>query len=139
MSRRGGKRPGAGRPQGRKNKATAEQKLTLEELARSHTETALNVLIEVAQHGQSDAARVSAANAILDRGYGKPRQLEQEAASQTKAVYDPEKAAKEHAEFEKLIDEMIADSKAKSEQRALASSCPAGSSNTSQWPGWVQG
>jgi hypothetical protein len=54
------------------------------------------------------------------------------------AGYDPEKAAKEHAEFEKLIDEMIADSKSKSEQRALASSCPTESSNTSQWPGWVQ-
>ena len=29
-------------------------------------------LVDVAKNGQSDAARVSAANALLDRGYGKP-------------------------------------------------------------------
>jgi hypothetical protein len=75
MAQRGGKRPGSGRPQGRRNKATLANKLTLEELARSYTDVALNVLVDVAQNGQSDASRVSAANAILDRGYGKPRQL----------------------------------------------------------------
>lgn len=44
-------------------------------LARSHTEQALNVLVGVM--GQTDAppaARVSAANSILDRGWGKPAQ-----------------------------------------------------------------
>ena len=70
----GGKRPGAGRKPGSKDKATIAQKATLEELARSHTETALNVLVQVAQASESDPARVSAANAILDRGYGKPTQ-----------------------------------------------------------------
>lgn len=78
MAQRGGKRSGAGRPQGRRNKATVAHKLTLEELARSHTEVAIGVLVEIAQSGQSEAARVSAANAILDRGYGRPRQLEPE-------------------------------------------------------------
>ena len=73
-SKRGGKRPGAGRKKGVKDKATLEQKATLEELARSHTETALNVLVQVAQASESDAARVSAANSIIDRGYGKARQ-----------------------------------------------------------------
>jgi hypothetical protein len=96
MTRRGGKRAGAGRPSGRKNKATAAQKLTLEELARTHTETALAVLVEVAQHGQSEAARVSAANSILDRGYGKPRQLEPEPTLQTvMAEHDVDATAKE--------------------------------------------
>lgn len=73
-SHRGGKRPGAGRKKGAKDKATIEQKATLEELARSHTDTAVNVLVQVAQASESDAARVSAASAILDRGYGKARQ-----------------------------------------------------------------
>jgi hypothetical protein len=72
--KRGGKRPGAGRKKGVKDKATLEQKATLEELARTHTETALNVLVSVAQKSESDAARVSAANSIIDRGYGKARQ-----------------------------------------------------------------
>lgn len=71
---RGGKRPGAGRPKGSRDRATIEQRGTLEELARAHTSTALNVLVSVAQASDSDAARVSAANAILDRGYGKPSQ-----------------------------------------------------------------
>jgi hypothetical protein len=71
----GGKRPGAGRKPGSKDRATAEQGATLAELARAHTGTALNVLVQVAQASESDAARVSAANAILDRGYGKPAQI----------------------------------------------------------------
>lgn len=74
QSKRGGKRPGAGRPKGAVDRATAEQKATLEELARAHTETALGVLVQVAQKSDSDAARVSAATIILDRGYGKARQ-----------------------------------------------------------------
>jgi hypothetical protein len=71
---RGGKRPGAGRKPGSKDRATIEQRATLEELAREHTDVALQVLVQVAQASESDAARVSAANAILDRGYGKPKQ-----------------------------------------------------------------
>jgi len=74
IKKHGGKRPGAGRPQGAKARATIEQKATLEELARAHTDTALGVLVQVAQSSESDSARVAAANAILDRGYGKPRQ-----------------------------------------------------------------
>lgn len=74
MAQRGGKRSGAGRPAGAKARATVEQKATLEELARSHTETALNALVSIATKSDSDAARVSAANALLDRGYGKPKQ-----------------------------------------------------------------
>jgi hypothetical protein len=44
-------------------------------LARSHTRTALNVLVGVMRSKDSTAAaRVSAANAILDRGWGKAPQ-----------------------------------------------------------------
>ena len=72
-AKHGGARPGAGRPAGAKNRATLDQKRTLMEMARDHTDTALAALVEVALNG-SDAARVSAANALLDRGYGKPTQ-----------------------------------------------------------------
>src|SRR5438445_2289424 len=44
-------------------------------LARSHTKTALNVLVGVMRSKDATAtARVSAANAILDRGWGKATQ-----------------------------------------------------------------
>jgi hypothetical protein len=44
-------------------------------LARSHTRSALNVLVAVMRNKDATAAaRVSAANAILDRGWGKATQ-----------------------------------------------------------------
>lgn len=44
-------------------------------LARSHTEAAINALLSVMNQPESPpAARVSAANSILDRGWGKPAQ-----------------------------------------------------------------
>ena len=69
---RGGYRSGAGRPTGSLNKTTSEQSQRLSELAKDHTHDALLTLVDVAKNGRSDAARVSAANALLDRGYGKP-------------------------------------------------------------------
>jgi hypothetical protein len=32
----------------------------------------MRALIEIAEHGENESARVTAANAILDRGWGKP-------------------------------------------------------------------
>ena len=44
-------------------------------LARSHTRTAINALVGVMRSRKAThAARVSAANALLDRGWGKPPQ-----------------------------------------------------------------
>ncbi len=44
-------------------------------LARSHTKTAVNVLVGVMRSKDAThAARVSAANAILDRGWGRAAQ-----------------------------------------------------------------
>jgi hypothetical protein len=44
-------------------------------LARGHTKTALNVLVGIMRSKDATAAaRVSAANAILDRGWGKATQ-----------------------------------------------------------------
>lgn len=74
MPKHGGKRSGAGRPKGRRDTATIEQKATIEELARAHAPAAIQTLVSIAATGESEAARVSAANAILDRGYGKAKQ-----------------------------------------------------------------
>jgi len=44
-------------------------------LARGHTETAINVLVGIMNQTEAPhAARVSAACAVLDRGWGKPVQ-----------------------------------------------------------------
>lgn len=77
MAARGGKRDGAGRKVGAVNRATKENKATLEELARAHTSTALATLAKICADGTSETARVAAANALLDRGYGKPAQAVQ--------------------------------------------------------------
>ena len=69
---RGGYREGAGRPAGSSSKCTAEQSKRLSELAKTYTEDALQTLVGVARNGRTDAARVSAANALLDRAFGKP-------------------------------------------------------------------
>lgn len=68
---KGGFKPGqSGNPGGRP-KVIADVK----DLARSHTETAIATLVDVmTTEDQPAAARVAAANAILDRGYGKPSQ-----------------------------------------------------------------
>lgn len=67
---RGGKREGAGRPKGVPNKVVPEVKLA----AREYTAQALERLAKVMLESDSDAAVVSACNALLDRGWGKPAQ-----------------------------------------------------------------
>lgn len=61
---------GRGRPKGALNKATA----TVKEAAQAFTNDALEVLAKIMKSGESEAARVAAANSILDRGHGKPKQ-----------------------------------------------------------------
>jgi len=46
----------------------------LRSLARAHTELGIQTLAGIARNSTSDAARVSAAQALLDRGCGKPAQ-----------------------------------------------------------------
>jgi hypothetical protein len=43
-------------------------------LLPSQTRAAIRVLADIMQHGQSETARIAAANALLDRGWGKPRE-----------------------------------------------------------------
>ena len=46
----------------------------LRSLARAHTELGIQTLAGIARNSTSDAARVSAAQALLDRGWGKAPQ-----------------------------------------------------------------
>lgn len=61
---------GRGRPKGALNKITADVKA----IAQEYTEQAIKVLADIMVNGESEAARVSAVNALLDRAYGKPPQ-----------------------------------------------------------------
>lgn len=68
---RGGARPGAGRRKGAQNKAT----VIVKDAAQAFTADALDTLAAVMKDvAQPAAARVAAANALLDRGHGKPKQ-----------------------------------------------------------------
>ena len=71
---RGGKREGAGRPMGSRSAATRQEQDRISDLAKQHSDTALKALTSIAENGVSEAARVSAANSLLDRAYGKPVQ-----------------------------------------------------------------
>ncbi len=57
-----------GRRKGTPNKVTAE----IRDAAQQYTVEALGGLAEIARNGDSDAARVAAWKAILDRGHGRP-------------------------------------------------------------------
>lgn len=46
----------------------------IQELARQHTPLALQTLADICANGEVESARVSAAIALLDRGWGKPPQ-----------------------------------------------------------------
>ncbi|MBR0973235.1 MULTISPECIES: hypothetical protein [Bradyrhizobium] len=59
----------------RRKTSSARTLTEIRSLARSHTRTALKVLVGVmCSDDATPAARVSAANAILDRGWGKAAQ-----------------------------------------------------------------
>lgn len=70
----GGKAKGSpktgGRQKGTPNKATAEVKAA----AMKYAPSAIKTLADLMVNAESEQARVSAANAILDRAVGKPKQ-----------------------------------------------------------------
>ena len=70
MSGHGGARPGAGRPNGSRNKVTLE----VRELALKHGPTALKNLVTLSQKAKSESVRLAAIREILDRAYGRPPQ-----------------------------------------------------------------
>jgi len=81
-SKRGGKRPGAGRPRKAADSRLSDDEMrlfvadvppdTIESEAEKHARVTLMALVKVLLTSPSDAARITAAGAILDRGYGKP-------------------------------------------------------------------
>ena len=71
---RGGKRAGSGRPAGSRNRATREISVAISKAAREYSAEALETLVDVARNGSTDSARVAAANALLDRAYGRTAQ-----------------------------------------------------------------
>src|SRR5262245_56629979 len=60
----------SGNPAGRRaeNPDTSAAKM----LARRHTHEAMRMLVKIMKSSTSDSARIIAAEAILDRGWGKP-------------------------------------------------------------------
>ena len=56
-------------------------------LAREHTELAITTLVDIAQQTKAaPAARVAAASALLDRGWGKPAQATEATTTNVSAV-----------------------------------------------------
>jgi hypothetical protein len=78
----------------------ATDRVHVSELARQHTERAVKELAEIMRTSRSEFARMSAATALLDRGWGKPTvQVDISARSHVDFVYRNE------AEFRQaLID-----------------------------------
>jgi hypothetical protein len=74
-SKHGGPRPRSGRPRGVRNKLTREANATLTQLCQAYTEEMVGVLVEITRSkNASPVARAAAAQAVLDRGNGKPMQ-----------------------------------------------------------------
>ena len=73
---RGGARTGAGRPKGVKSKAKPHNAICKEikAIAQQYSAVALETLVDVCTNCDIPQARVAAATAILDRGWGKPPQ-----------------------------------------------------------------
>lgn len=68
---KGGKRTGAGRPKGSRNKTTVDVKA----IAQSYGADAVKTLAEMMKDKKAPpAARVAAAKELLDRGYGRAKQ-----------------------------------------------------------------
>jgi len=57
--------PGPGRP---------KEQVHVRDLARQYTEDAIRVLVEIALTGKKESARAQAAEALLDRAWGRPSQ-----------------------------------------------------------------
>ena len=65
------KTPGSGRKKGVPNIATRDIKA----LAQKHGPKAIKAIVKLAEEAENEATRLAAWNAILDRAYGKARQV----------------------------------------------------------------
>ena len=83
-SGRGGRRSGAGRKPKGYSKPSVISELNkvsalatpppdeIDGIAQRHAKTAIEALVKLLSYGSSEAAKITAAKEILDRGYGKP-------------------------------------------------------------------
>lgn len=89
MPGRGGPREGSGRKPGSPNKVNAAQRRTLREIAEAYTDEALKTLAKIMRDEKAPhAARATAANSILDRGHGKPKQPIETELDPTKLTHE---------------------------------------------------
>lgn len=79
---------GRGRPPGSRNKHTLE----IEAKAKLYAGDALKALVDIATDGESESARVAAACALLDRGYGRAKQTVEMTTDQLATLPDEELA-----------------------------------------------
>ena len=86
----------------------------VETLARVHTTEALETLVDLMRNGAPDAVRVAAANALLNRGWGLPRQSVEEELT-IKPVHLKPVSRMSIAELEAELDRI----RAEREQRQL--------------------
>jgi hypothetical protein len=94
---RGSKKDGAGRPKGaygkasrasRTGRAPPENTYDFAKYALQHACKALDVLVDIMDNSESDAARVSAAEKVLNRALGKaPDHVDVSAIKHTEIVY----------------------------------------------------
>lgn len=68
----GGKRAGAGRKKGSRNKCTSLDSAKLKALAQEMAVDAMDIVLEIARNGKDDRIRLDAAKHIIDRAVGKP-------------------------------------------------------------------
>ncbi len=93
----------------------------------------LKVLIDIAEYGESESARMAAANSVLDRGFGKavqPVEIQDESAARVLNLIGmpPEDMEQLHS----LLGKALAGSKAVAqEQKQLESSTENGSTGSS--------
>ena len=101
----GGARENAGRPPGSGDGTLSAarlippaQKCEFAEKALAHAERMLEILVDIAEHGDSEAARVAAAGKVIDRALGKaPQHVDITALRHTEIVY------RSAAEIRKLL------------------------------------
>ena len=83
---------------------------------RAH-ETAINALVHIAEKGKQESARVAAASALLDRGWGKPTQPlsgDKDAPPIGLSIEDQRREISErHERSRRLLEEVFAEVSAK--------------------------
>ncbi|MGO8924148.1 MAG: hypothetical protein ACLQF4_14580 [Xanthobacteraceae bacterium] len=104
-------REGAGRPPGTPDSTLAPariiptaEKWGFAEKALRHAEDMLDVLVHIAKYGESESARVTAADKVLDRAMGKaPQHIDVTALRHTDIVY--QSAEELRQELRKALEE----------------------------------